>query len=198
MKATLNLVGFYICSQKLMNLDQPPFILLYPKLLKLFFTSYLLHTASFCFLKVLIGIVKSMDVSIQVATRNSKYGLFFLIYTCKNNQSCENNTAVFNYIKQEVSLFTIRLHKSFNDYLYPFRSHKHDSDYLQIGMLLGKFPAVSPNPIPLQKQSISFSFLPFQTFLWTKVTQGYMTKGFPVALLAHGRRNLMYVCSVGN
>lgn len=91
------------------------------------------------------------------------------------------------HIKEEVSLLLLRLYVINDFHLYLFPNHRHDSDYLYIEMLLGKFPSVDSNPIPPQEQSISFSLLTFKTFLWTKVTQGYMTEGFSIAVISHGR-----------
>ena len=91
------------------------------------------------------------------------------------------------HIKEEVSLLLFRLYVINDFHFYLFPNHRHDSDYLYIEILHGKFPSVSPNPIPPQEQSISFSLLTLKTFLWTKVIQEYMTKGFSVAIISHGR-----------
>lgn len=121
---------------------------------------------------------------------------FFPIYVCVSNQSCENiSKAVFNSYQARSLIVVIQTIQVISDFhFYPFPTHRHDSDYLYIEMLLGNFPSVSLNPIPFQEQSISFSFLSFKAFLWTKVTQGYMTKDFSVAVISHGRCNLIIYC----
>lgn len=57
-----------------------------------------------------------------------------------------------------------------------FPSHTHDSGYLYIEMLLRNFPSVSPNSIPFQEQSISFS--PFQNTFMDQSDTRIHDKGF--------------------
>lgn len=110
------------------------------------------------------------------------------VYVCENNQNCESHAAIFSSYQARSLTIVIQTLQVINDfYFYPLASHRHDPGYLYIEIFLGNFPSVSSSIIPFKEQSIFFPFLHLKIFLWTTVTQGYMTKDFSAAVTSHRR-----------